>query len=299
MVALEVVEVLGLLDAVGEHVHHRHGVADRQADAQARVVERQEVEEVGAREVVVVLGVVGLVAEVRGELAEVGLQAAADREDVAAVGLPDVAVDVGARLVGGAALHRLGGLAELEVDAGAEAAAGGDVGRAVDDDRRLLDAEDVGAGVVGAQQVDRGRTARSSCIGRSPRRRRRTSRRRGRRPAPARRRSRVLGRPAPDPAPRRSPGRAIATASTEKRTRCRASVGEPLGPTRRRRRRQTRDEPGAKSEQRFDRLVELRELSLQGCRATGVRESSRPGRRPSTARSSSCAPLHTTIGSRA
>ena len=63
-------------------------------------------------------------------------------------------INVWARLVGCTALNGFSRLAELQVDPRAEPAALLDIRSAVDDDRGLLDAEDVVARVVGAQEVD-------------------------------------------------------------------------------------------------------------------------------------------------
>ena len=113
------------------------------------MVERQEVEQVGAGERLVVLRVVGLVAEHRGEFAEVGLQPVGpDGEHIRAVALPDVAIDARTRLVRGAALDRFRRLPELQVDTQAVAAPGLDVRCGVHHEGHLLDAECVGARIV-------------------------------------------------------------------------------------------------------------------------------------------------------
>jgi hypothetical protein len=65
-----------------------------------------------------------------------------------------VAIHVGPRLVRRAALHGLGGLAELQVEAGAETAALVHGRHALDDHVRLLNAKHVGTRVVRAEQVD-------------------------------------------------------------------------------------------------------------------------------------------------
>ena len=65
-----------------------------------------------------------------------------------------MAIHVRPRLVRGAALHGFRGLSELQIDAGAESAAGRDVRGTFDNQVRLLDAEDIRTRVVGAQQVD-------------------------------------------------------------------------------------------------------------------------------------------------
>ncbi len=114
----------------------------------------QEIEEIGAGVVELVLGVVVFRAEGAGEFAEVEGEAFTDGRDVGAVGLEDVAVDIGAELVLRAALEGFGGLAELEVSADAEALAGGDVGRVLDDERELVDAEAVTGAVISAEEID-------------------------------------------------------------------------------------------------------------------------------------------------
>jgi hypothetical protein len=157
----EVVEVLGLLNAVRQHVEHRHLVGERQAGADAGVVERKEVEQKRARKRLIVLGVVRLVSKVRREFSEVDLEAASHREDIRSKGLPDVAIHVRTRLVGGTALDRFGRLAELEIEPRAKAAAGIHLRRGVDHDGRLLNAEGVRAsGTASAQPSDAIRSER-------------------------------------------------------------------------------------------------------------------------------------------
>ena len=58
MLRLEGVEVFGLIRAVDEVIHQGHLVINRVFEAQAGMVEREEVEEVRARIVEVVLRVV-------------------------------------------------------------------------------------------------------------------------------------------------------------------------------------------------------------------------------------------------
>ncbi len=152
MTRLEIVEFLGLLNAVAQHVQHGDLPVHRPRQPQARVVERQEVEQVRARERLIVLRVVRLVPEHRRELAEVDLEAVgANRKEVSPVDLPHVAVDVGPGLVRGTALNGVRRLPELQVDAETVASPGLDVGRRVDHQRRLLDAESIAAGVVRTQ----------------------------------------------------------------------------------------------------------------------------------------------------
>ncbi len=116
------------------------------------MVEGQVIEEVGAGVGDLVLGVVALVAEGAGELAEVELEAGAYGRKVGAVGLVEVAPDLGALLVGAGALKGFSGLTELQVDAAAEAALRR--GEVLHDEAGLVDVEAVAGDVVGAQEVD-------------------------------------------------------------------------------------------------------------------------------------------------
>ena len=75
-------------------------------------------------------------------------------EQIGAVRLPDVAIHVGTRFVGGPTLHGLGRLAELQVETRAEPAPGIAVRRLLEDDGRLIQTEAIAQHVVGAQQVD-------------------------------------------------------------------------------------------------------------------------------------------------
>jgi hypothetical protein len=65
-----------------------------------------------------------------------------------------VAVNLRAQLVDRAALHGLGRLAELQVEARPESAPRIDVRRLLEDDGRLIQTEAVAQHVIGAQQVD-------------------------------------------------------------------------------------------------------------------------------------------------
>ena len=74
--------------------------------------------------------------------------------DVGAVGLEDVAVDLWTCLVGRITLQGFGGLAELQVDTKAVAAMDGQVGIQIEDKIRLVDAEDVAEYVIRAEIVN-------------------------------------------------------------------------------------------------------------------------------------------------
>jgi len=118
------------------------------------VVEGQEIKPEGAGVVGLIFGIVSFDTEGAAPFSEIDFEAFADGRDIGAVGLKDVAIDVGARLVVGIALQRVGGLAELEVEASAPAAAVGDVGGMIKDDVGLVEAELVAEDVVGAEEID-------------------------------------------------------------------------------------------------------------------------------------------------
>ncbi len=120
---------------------------------EAGVVEGQVVEEVAAGVVDLVLGVVAFDAKRAGPLAEVNLQSAAERRQVAAVGLEQVTPDLRVQFVGRRALQGLCGLPKLQVDPAAEALAGLRDRQMLDDDARLVDGEAVACEIVGAELV--------------------------------------------------------------------------------------------------------------------------------------------------
>ena len=130
-------------DAVDEPVGYVDARGEVVVGAQTHVIEGQIVEEEAARVVDLILGVVAFDAECAGPLAEVELKTGADGGEITAVGLKEIAPDLGAKLVGAGALEGLGGLAELEVDAAAEALVGSGDGEVLDDDVGLVDAEAV------------------------------------------------------------------------------------------------------------------------------------------------------------
>ena len=101
-----------------------------------------------------VFGVVAFDAERTAPFSEINFEAFADWRDVGAVGLKDVAIDVGARLVVGIALQRVGSLAELKIEAAAPATAVDDIGGMIEDYIGLVEAEFVAEYVVGAEQID-------------------------------------------------------------------------------------------------------------------------------------------------
>src|SRR3989442_14267757 len=118
------------------------------------MVEGQEIVRVRPRVVHLVFGVIVLKPECARPFAEVHGQAAADGNYVGAIRLKDRAIGLGARFVCPAALQGLRRLAILQVQARAEAAACRWVGRALDNQPSLVQAEAVAGHVVGAQQVD-------------------------------------------------------------------------------------------------------------------------------------------------
>ena len=125
-------------------------------DPNAAVVEGQKIEEIGARKVVVVLRVVRLVPEDRAELAEVHLEpVGADRKHVRCRTLARRAGTrwCGARWPGCPARSPWPGRIADRNEARSADAPAETSGAVIDDERGLLNAEDVAARVIGAQQI--------------------------------------------------------------------------------------------------------------------------------------------------
>jgi hypothetical protein len=70
-----------------------------------------------------------------------------------AVGLENVAINLGPGFVGGISLQGVSGLTELQIEAPAPPAACGGIGRMVNCDTGLIEAEFVAEDIVGAQQI--------------------------------------------------------------------------------------------------------------------------------------------------
>src|SRR5208337_58096 len=106
----------------------------------AHVVERQEVEPVGARIIDLELGVVAFDAERAGPFSEVDRETAAQRNHIRSIGLEDIAIDSRTRLVHRIALQRGRGLSELQIEPGSVAASRIHIGCSLEDYGRLIQA---------------------------------------------------------------------------------------------------------------------------------------------------------------
>jgi hypothetical protein len=77
-------------------------------------------------------------------------------DNIGSISLENISADLRARFVGGIALQRVCGLAELEIVARTEAASGGEIGSAFKDYVGLIQAEIVAEHIVGTED-SRGR----------------------------------------------------------------------------------------------------------------------------------------------
>ena len=145
---------LRLVGSIDQPVVQSKAIVDAILRAHAGVIEGQVVKVEGPRIVHLVLGVVAFRAERARPLADVHIQAAAQRDHVGAVSLEDVAVDLRARLVGGIALQGLRGLAELQVKTNAISSFRGHIRIEGKDDIGLVNAEGVAEHVISAKIVN-------------------------------------------------------------------------------------------------------------------------------------------------
>ena len=149
-------ETIGGFDLIGAVYHpivQRKAIADWDTDTDTHVVKRQKVEPVRAGIIYLVFGVVAFDAERTSPFAKIDGYAFTDGNYVCAVGLENVAINLGPRFVRGVSLQCVGGLAELQIEAPTPAAAGCGIGRMFNDDTGLVEAEFIAEHVVGAQQI--------------------------------------------------------------------------------------------------------------------------------------------------
>ena len=117
------------------------------------MIERQKIEPVGTRVVHLIFGVVVFIAEGARPLSEIHRETSAHRQHIRSIRLEDVAVNLRPRLVGRIPLQSLGSLPELQVEPHPETLAGGHIGRMLENDAGLVQAEHVAQYVVSPQQI--------------------------------------------------------------------------------------------------------------------------------------------------
>src|SRR6202051_1785642 len=149
-------KTIGGFDLVGA-VHHpivqREAIAEWRADTDPHVVERQKVEPVCAGIIYLVFGVVAFDSERTSPFTEIDVYAFTDWNYVCAVDLENVAINLGPGFVRGISLQGVGGLPELQIEAPAPPMARGGIGRMVNDDTGLVEAEFVAEDIVGVQEI--------------------------------------------------------------------------------------------------------------------------------------------------
>src|SRR5450631_3782177 len=134
---LETVGGLDLVRTVDQPIVHRELVRDWNTGPDSHVVEGEEVKPVGSGVVDLVFGVVSFDTQRAAPLAEIDVDTFPDGNDVGAVGLENIAINLRPRLVGGISLQSVGRLPKLQIQARAPSAAGGRIGRAFKHDAGL------------------------------------------------------------------------------------------------------------------------------------------------------------------
>src|SRR4029077_3988744 len=144
-------ETIGGFDLIGAVYHpivQCKAIANWGTETDAHVVEGQKIEPVGAGIIYLVFGVVAFDSERTSPFAKIDSYSFTGGNYVCAVGLKNVAINLGPGFVGGVSLQCVGGLAELQVQTPAPAAAGCGIGRMFNDDTGLVETEFIAEHVV-------------------------------------------------------------------------------------------------------------------------------------------------------
>src|ERR1700693_2136851 len=149
----ETIGGFNLISAVYHPIVKCEAIVDWGADAYTHVVKRQKVEPVGAGIIYLVFGVVAFDSERTSPFAKIDGYAFTGGNYICAVGLENVAINLGPGFVRGVSLQSVGGLTELQIEAPAPAAAGRGIGWMLNDDAGLVKAEFIAEDIVGAQQI--------------------------------------------------------------------------------------------------------------------------------------------------
>src|SRR5580692_104522 len=117
-----------LISAVNQPVIQGKFIIDRITGTEAHVVEGQKVEPERSRIVHLIFGVVSFEPDGTRKFAEVDIQAAADGNDVSAVGLKNVPVNIWPGFIGRISLQRVRGLAKLQIQTASETSSSSNIG---------------------------------------------------------------------------------------------------------------------------------------------------------------------------
>src|SRR5215831_996069 len=105
------------------------------------MIERQEIEPERPRIVDLILGIVSLDPQRTAPLSKINGDPLTYRDDIRTVSLEDVAIDLGSRFIRGVSLQRIGGLAELQIEASTPLATRVRIGCVLQDYAGLVDTE--------------------------------------------------------------------------------------------------------------------------------------------------------------
>src|SRR5262249_52240078 len=144
---------LDLVRAIHNPVVHGESIVQRNPNTCTHVIERQKIEPVRTRVVDLVLRVISLDSERTPPLSKVHVDSFADGENIRAVGLEYVAIDLRPRLVRRIPLQGVGGLPELKIEARSPTPTSANVRRMLKDHVRLVQAELITEHVISPQQV--------------------------------------------------------------------------------------------------------------------------------------------------